>query len=79
MAACTRWAGSVGPTRWPRSSLSGETRPRDSARPCPVARWAEVSSPRPPVLLSDDASFLTGAVVPVDGGRAARGHDPEEI
>ena len=29
-------------------------------------------------LLSDAASFITGATIPVDGGRAARGPDPEE-
>ena len=29
-------------------------------------------------LLSADASFVTGAVVPVDGGRAVLGQDPEE-
>jgi NAD(P)-dependent dehydrogenase (short-subunit alcohol dehydrogenase family) len=28
-------------------------------------------------LLSDEASFVCGAVVPVDGGRAALGQDPE--
>ena len=29
-------------------------------------------------LLSDQAGFVTGVVLPVDGGRAARGADPEE-
>jgi NAD(P)-dependent dehydrogenase (short-subunit alcohol dehydrogenase family) len=29
-------------------------------------------------LLSEQAAFVTGVVLPVDGGRAARGPDPEE-
>jgi NAD(P)-dependent dehydrogenase (short-subunit alcohol dehydrogenase family) len=29
-------------------------------------------------LLSDDASFINGAIVPVDGGRSVLGRDPEE-
>ena len=28
-------------------------------------------------LLSDEASFITGAILPVDGGRSALGRDPE--
>ena len=28
-------------------------------------------------LLSEDSAFITGTVIPVDGGRAALGHDPE--
>ena len=29
-------------------------------------------------LLSPDASFINGAVLPVDGGRSSQGLDPEE-
>jgi len=29
-------------------------------------------------LLSEAASFISGAIIPVDGGRAAQGRDPEE-
>ncbi|RCV47212.1 SDR family NAD(P)-dependent oxidoreductase, partial [Marinitenerispora sediminis] len=28
-------------------------------------------------LLSDDAAYITGATIPVDGGRSVLGHDPE--
>jgi len=29
-------------------------------------------------LLSADASFVTGAIIPIDGGRSVLGRDPEE-
>jgi NAD(P)-dependent dehydrogenase (short-subunit alcohol dehydrogenase family) len=29
-------------------------------------------------LLSEEASFINGAILPVDGGRSVLGHDPEE-
>jgi NAD(P)-dependent dehydrogenase (short-subunit alcohol dehydrogenase family) len=42
-----------------------------------VGRPAEVAS-AVVYLLSDEASFINGAVLPVDGGRSVLGQDPEE-
>lgn len=42
-----------------------------------VGRAAEVAATIA-FLLSDESSFINGAVLPVDGGRAAWGPDPEE-
>ncbi|QEW03364.1 SDR family NAD(P)-dependent oxidoreductase [Microbacterium lushaniae] len=50
------------------------------ARLQPLGRMGEAEEVAAVIrfLLSDGASFLSGAVIPVDGGRAAHGLDPEE-
>ena len=51
----------------------------DLARLHPLGRPGEVTEVAEAVayLLSDQATFITGAVVPIDGGRSVLGHDPE--
>lgn len=43
-----------------------------------VGRLEEVAS-TVAYLLSEEASFINGAIIPVDGGRSALGRDPEEV
>jgi 2-hydroxycyclohexanecarboxyl-CoA dehydrogenase len=72
----------------PGSVLTGFTLGRAAARglseaelrdhgfvPAPIARWGEPAEIAAPVLwlASDEASFITGAVLPVDGGVSASG------
>jgi 2-hydroxycyclohexanecarboxyl-CoA dehydrogenase len=72
----------------PGSVLTGFTLGRASARgmsetdlktkgfvPAPLSRWGEPIEIAAPVLwlASDEASFITGAVLPVDGGMSASG------
>lgn len=52
----------------------------DLARLHPLGRAGDVTEVAEGAyfLLSDQAAFITGVVLPVDGGRSARGLDPEE-
>ena len=77
--------GSIGTERY--EDFLDRQAPEDAARTRaemaqlhPLGRVGSVDEVAAAVtyLLSDDASFISGAVVPVDGGRAARGPDPEQ-
>jgi len=54
--------------------------PGTAPRPRPLGRVGRASEVADTVayLLSDAASFVSGAIVPVDGGRASLGLDPEQ-
>jgi NAD(P)-dependent dehydrogenase (short-subunit alcohol dehydrogenase family) len=60
-------------------SDGGESIRADLAHLHPLGRPSEVTEVAEAVayLLSDQATFITGAVVPIDGGRSVLGHDPE--
>jgi NAD(P)-dependent dehydrogenase (short-subunit alcohol dehydrogenase family) len=68
-------------------ALLGRQGPEQAARiEAEIARLHPAGRPGRPeeaaaavaFLLSDEASFINGAILPVDGGRSALGQDPEE-
>jgi NAD(P)-dependent dehydrogenase (short-subunit alcohol dehydrogenase family) len=56
-----------------------ESRESELARLHPLGRIGEPADVASAVvyLLSDAAAFVSGAIIPIDGGRSAYGHDPE--
>ncbi|WP_211258884.1 SDR family NAD(P)-dependent oxidoreductase [Spirillospora albida] len=77
--------GTVATERY--ASLLAGSPPESAARvEADIARLHPLGRPGRPgevaaavtFLLSDDASFVNGAILPVDGGRAVHGQDPEE-
>jgi len=66
-------AVSPGPTRTPGTSVMGEDAIQQLAATLPLGRAADAREIANTIvyLASDNASFVNGAVVPVDGGRVA--------
>jgi NAD(P)-dependent dehydrogenase (short-subunit alcohol dehydrogenase family) len=66
-------AVSPGPTRTPGTSVMGEDAINQLAATLPLGRAADAREIANTIvyLASDDASFVNGAIVPVDGGRVA--------
>jgi NAD(P)-dependent dehydrogenase (short-subunit alcohol dehydrogenase family) len=66
-------AVSPGPTRTPGTSVMGEDAIKQLAATLPLGRAADAREIANTIvyLASDNASFVNGAVVPVDGGRVA--------
>lgn len=66
-------AVSPGPTRTPGTAAMGEEGIKQLAETLPLGRAADAVEIANTIvfLASDDASFINGAIVPVDGGRVA--------
>jgi NAD(P)-dependent dehydrogenase (short-subunit alcohol dehydrogenase family) len=66
-------AVSPGPTRTPGTVAMGEEGIKQLAATLPLGRAADATEIANAIvfLASDDASFINGAIVPVDGGRVA--------